>query len=270
MQDQEKPYVTLTTGHWANLTTADFDRIDPDRTVALLPVGAVEQHGPHLPLATDTMIAEGLAAHALTQVPDNVIVLVLPTQNVGDSLEHADFPGTLSHRAETLIAGWVEIAISVNAAGIDKLMIFNAHGGQPQIVDIVAQRLRADLDMLVGRASYFGFGCPDGLIEADELAFGIHGGDIETSMMLHLHPNLVRRDQIADFPNRMRELSGTMRRMGQNGRSGIAWQAQDLNPEGATGNATAATADKGRQLVEHFGGELALRLADLADFSLDI
>jgi creatinine amidohydrolase len=262
--------VTLTTGYWVNLATTDFERIDPDRTVALLPVGAVEQHGPHLPLGTDTLIADGIVTRALELVPDDAVVLALPTQSIGDSLEHTDFPGTLSHLAETLIAAWVEIGLSVDAAGIGKLMIFNAHGGQPQIVDIVAQKLRAELDMLVGRASYFGFGCPDGLIETDELAFGIHGGDVETSMMLHLHPNLVRRDQLADFPNRMQELSGTMRRMGKNGRSGIAWQAQDLNPEGVTGNAAAATADKGRQLVDHFAGELALRLADLADFSLDV
>jgi creatinine amidohydrolase len=170
----------LTTGLWAHLTTTDFDRIDPERTVALLPVGAVEQHGPHLPLATDTLIADGIVARALPQVPPDVTVLVLPTQAIGDSLEHSDFAGTLSHQAETLIASWLEIGLSVDDAGVDKLMIFNAHGGQPQIVDIVAQRLRADVGMLVGRASYFAFGCPDGLIEADELAFGIHGGELET------------------------------------------------------------------------------------------
>ncbi len=259
----------LTTGLWADLTTTDFDRIDHERTIALLPVGAVEQHGPHLPLATDSMIADGIVGRVLKSVPADVTVLVLPTQMVGDSLEHTDFLGTLSHQAESLIVSWTEIGVSVADSGIEKLMIFNAHGGQPQIVDIVAQRLRADLDMVVGRASYFTFGCPEGLIDADELAFGIHGGQLETSMMLHLHPNLVRESALADFPNRMQKLSSSMGRMGQGGRTGIAWQAQDLNPDGVTGNAAAATAEMGRVLVDHFANELALRLVDLADFNLD-
>ena len=235
----------LTTGYWAHLTTTDFDKVDLERTVALLPVGAVEQHGPHLPLATDSLVANGIVERALELVPPDVAVLVLPTQTVGDSLEHSDFLGTLSHQAETLIASWTEIGVSVADSGIEKLMIFNAHGGQPQIVDIVAQRLRADLDMVVGRASYFTFGCPDGLIDADELAFGIHGGQLETSMMLHLHPDLVRESAVTNFPNRMQKLSSTMRRMGQGGRTGIAWQAQDLNPDGVTGNAAGCDSRDG-------------------------
>jgi len=258
----------LSSGMWGNLTADDFERIDPDRTVALLPVGAIEQHGPHLPLATDTLIAEGIARLAMQAMPDIVTVLMLPTQAVGDSLEHMDYAGTLSHQAETLIASWIEIGASIDDAGVGKLMIFNAHGGQPQIVDIVAKRLRADLGMLVGRASYFGFDLPEGVIDADELAYGIHGGDLETSMMLHLHPDLVRRDKLADFPNEMRELAKTRRRMGHKGRSGIAWLAQDLNPDGVTGNAAAATADKGKRLVDHYVEELALRLADLADHNI--
>jgi len=260
--------MTLSSGPWGSFTTEDFERIDPDRTVALLPVGAVEQHGPHLPLATDALIAEGIVGRTLGLLPDNVTVLVLPTQAIGESLEHMDFAGTLSHQAETLIGSWVEIGASVDGAGVGKLMIFNAHGGQPQIVDIVAKRLRAELGMLVGRANYFAFDMPEGVIDADELAYGIHGGDLETSMMLHLHPDLVRRDRLADFPSELRELAKTKRRMGQNGRSGIAWLAQDLNPEGVMGNAAAASADKGRRLVDHFAQELALRLADLADHSI--
>ena len=260
----------LTTGYWANLTTTDFDRIVPERTVALLPVGAVEQHGPHLPLATDSLIAEGIVERAMEVVPADVTVLTLPTQMIGDSLEHTDFLGTLSHRAETLIANWVEIGASVADSGVEKMMIFNAHGGQPQVVDIVAQRLRAELDMVVGRASYFTFGCPDGMIDNDELAFGIHGGELETSVMLHLHPDLVRQDALANFTNRMQSLSSSMRRMGRDGRTGIAWQAQDLNRDGVTGNAAAATADTGRRLVEYYAVELALRLADLADFDLNV
>ncbi len=253
---------------WAELATTDFDALDAARTIALLPVGAVEQHGPHLPLGTDSMIADGIVSAALRAIDDDLTVLVLPTQAVGDSLEHADFPGTLSHRAETLIASWIELGHSVHAAGLRKMMVFNGHGGQPQVVDIVAKRLRVEVDMLVGRATYFSFGCPEGLVDPDELAFGIHGGDVETSIMLHLHPDLVRREMLADFPNRMRDVATSMNRMGHGGRTGIGWKAGDLNPQGAVGNAAVATAEKGRALVDHFAGELALRLRDLADFEL--
>ena len=260
--------MAMTITRWVDMATIDFATLDPARTIALLPVGAVEQHGPHLPLGTDTMIADGIVARTLDVVDGDITVLVLPTQSIGDSLEHADFPGTLSHMAETLIASWLELGRSVHAAGLRKMMIFNAHGGQPQIVDIVAKRLRVELDMLVGRATYFSFGCPDGLIDPDEFAFGIHGGDLETSMMLHLHPDLVRRDNMADFENRMRTIAPTMHRMGRGGRIGIGWKASDLNQAGAVGNADAGTAEKGRALVEHFADELALRLADLAAFDL--
>ena len=256
------------TQRWAELATTDFDALDAARTIALLPVGAIEQHGPHLPLGTDTMIADGIVTAALEAVDDSVSVLALPTQAVGDSLEHADFAGTLSHQAETLIASWLDLGRSVHAAGLRKMMIFNGHGGQPQVVDIVAKRLRVELDMLVGRATYFSFGYPEGLIDPDELAFGIHGGDVETSIMLHLHPDLVRREMIADFKNRMRDIATSMNRMGHSGRTGIGWKAQDLNLQGAVGNAAAATAEKGQALVDHFAGELALRLRDLADFEL--
>lgn len=260
--------MAVTPTRWVEWATTDFEAVDAARTIALLPVGAVEQHGPHLPLGTDSMIADGIVAAALPAVEDDVTVLVLPTQAIGDSLEHTDFKGTLSHQVETLIASWVELGRSVHAAGLRKMMIFNAHGGQPQVVDIVAKRLRVELDMVVGRATYFSFGCPGGLIDPDELAFGVHGGDVETSIMLHLHPDLVRRDQTSDFKNRMRDVAATMNRMGHGGRTGIGWKASDLNPQGAVGDATRATAEKGRALVDHFAGELALRLRDLADFEL--
>ncbi|MEM7122663.1 MAG: creatininase family protein [Pseudomonadota bacterium] len=256
------------THRWAELATTDFAALDAARTIALLPVGAIEQHGPHLPLGTDSMIADGIVTAALEAVDDSVNVLALPTQAVGDSLEHADFAGTLSQQAETLIASWIELGRSVYAAGLRKMMIFNAHGGQPQVVDIVAKRLRVELGMVVGRVTYFSFGCPEGLIAPDELAYGIHGGDVETSIMLHLHPDLVRHEAVTDFPNRMRGLASSMRRMGHGGRTGIGWKAQDINPQGAVGDATAATAEKGRALVEHFAGELALRLADMADYEI--
>ena len=255
--------MALKSGYWEDLTTTDLDDLDPEAVIALLPVGAIEQHGPHLPLSTDAAINRGIVARTLDRLPEDLTLLVLPALPVGDSEEHTDFPGTLSVPAELLIQLWVEIGACVARAGLRKLVIFNSHGGQTQIVDIVAQRLRMDLGLLVVRASYFHFGTPDGIFGAEELAHGIHGGAVETSMMLELHPELVRRDKAADF----RPLSCDMERdyeiLRPEGAAGFAWASQDLHPSGAAGDATQADAAKGAQLLDHAAERLTAVLRDL-------
>ena len=253
---------------WMDLTVDDIAALDTGRCVAVLPVGAVEQHGPHLPLGTDSYIAEGIVALALRRVADDVPVLLLPTQAIGHSPEHGDFHGTLSHEAETLLAAWTELGAGLHRSGIRKLVIFNAHGGQPQVVDLVAQRLRARLGMLVVRANYMTWPLPDGLIDAEEQAHGHHGGMVETSIMLALHPERVRLAQARDFASSARELAGRHRRFGHGGRLGFAWQAQDLNPAGVVGNAAGASATVGKALLDHHAGRLADLIADAAAFDL--
>ena len=253
----------LTSGYWEDLATTDFDSVDPETVIALLPVGATEQHGPHLPLATDTEINRGIVERALAQVPDDLTLLVLPTLPVGDSEEHGDFPGTLSLPAELLIGLWTEIGASVARAGLRKLVIFNSHGGQTQIVDIVAQRLRAELEMLVVRATYFHFGTPEGLFDLTELEHGLHGGAAETSMMLHLHPELVRKDKLADFRPVSHDMMRDYDLLRPEGPAGFGWSAQDLHPSGASGDATQADAEKGRLLLEHAAERLAAIVNDL-------
>ena len=158
------------------------------------------------------MIAEGLAARALGRLAGDGAALVLPTQQIGESAEHGSFPGTLSHEAETLLAAWSEIGASLARCGVFKLVIVNAHGGQPQIVDLVAKRLRTRHAMLVVRANYMAWPPPPGLVDDDERAHGHHGGLCETSMMLALRPELVRMDEAADFPSRARSLAARRRR----------------------------------------------------------
>ena len=251
---------------WTALTSPDVADLAGESSVAVLPVGAVEQHGPHLPLGADATIAEGLAVRALDRLEGDGAALLLPTQHIGESAEHGSFPGTLSHEAETLLAAWCEIGGSLARGGVFKLVIVNAHGGQTQIVDLVAQRLRTRLAMLVVRANYMTWPPPPGLVDDDERAHGHHGGLCETSMMLALRPELVRMEKAADFSSSARSLAARHRRFGHGGRLGFAWRAEDLNPRGVVGNAAAATAELGEALLDHFAGLLARLVDDACEF----
>ena len=254
---------------WRDLTTEDFRHLDADRTVAILPVAAIEQHGPHLPLSTDTTINDGLIAEFLTRIPDDLPVLVLPTQQVGKSDEHLSFPGTLSIDAETLIRAWRQIGEGVAAAGLRKLIIMNSHGGQPQVVEIVARDLRILHRMLAVVASWSSMGKPDGLFTRTESRFGFHAGDIETSLMLHLRPDLVRMDLAENFETLGERMTKDYEMLRPEGRNGFAWMAEDLNPKGPAGNASAATADKGRRLAAHQTERFATLVAEVSRFPLD-
>jgi creatinine amidohydrolase len=245
--------------------------MDVSRTVAVLPLAATEQHGPHLPLSVDTDLVDAVVQASLAHLPASLSVLFLPTQAVGLSPEHARFPGTLTMRAETVIRLWTEIGESVAASGIQKLVLLNAHGGQVGVMDIVARDLRARLGMLVYSASWFNLPLLDAggqdlnaQFSAHEHRFGVHAGEIETSMMLALKPERVRMDKAQNFHSTSADRAASLPVLG-NGRSAkLAWQMQDYNPLGAAGNAAAATAEKGRTLVSAAGKGLAALLVELA------
>ena len=251
-------------GYWQDLTTRDFPVRDVEASVALLPLAAVEQHGPHLPLATDAVINAGLVARTLAKDVAPATLLVLPPMAVGDSLEHSAFPGTLSLDARVALDAWLELGRSVARAGVRKLVLLNTHGGNAALVDLVALRLRAELAMLVARANSFRFGTPRGLFGADELRHGIHGGEVETSLMLHLRPDLVRTEALADFPSLGERWDDAGRALGVEKPVGIGWMAQDLDPSGACGRASRADAARGEALLEHWAGVLARVVSELA------
>lgn len=186
-------------GWWQELASPEFARLDPEATVAVLPVGAIEQHGPHLPVAVDTCLNEAVVRRALERLPSGTPVLVLPTMPVGKSNEHIDFAGTLTLSADTLARVWYEIGASVRRAGLRKLLLFNSHGGQPQVMQIVARELRIDHGMLAVAANWFSWGLPEGLFEPAEVRHGIHAGAVETAMMLAVRPDLVDMAAAADF-----------------------------------------------------------------------
>ena len=252
------------TAFWHDMRTTDFASVDADRTIALLPVAAVEQHGPHLPLSTDAVINEGIVRLMMQRLPAGGSVLVLPALTVGDSLEHTAFKGTLSVDLQALLGLWLSIGHSVARAGVRKLVIFNSHGGQRAHVDQVALRLRVDCGMLVVRAHSFALGVPTGLFDTDELTHGLHGGAVETSLMLHLRPDLVRQAALANFPSTGRTLAAQGGVLGLEEAAGLGWMMEDVNPDGACGNATAATAAKGERLLDHLADRLVRLLGEVA------
>ena len=255
--------MTLEHRFWADYTARDFARLDRANLVAVLPVGAIEQHGPHLPLSVDTAIVNGLVAATLPLIPDDCPAIFLPTMSVGKSNEHAAWPGTLTHSAQTLIAMWSEIGDSVAAAGVRKLVMLNAHGGQIAVMDIVARDLRIKHTMIAVAANWFAMGMPDGILTPQEALHGIHAGDMETSMMLALHPGLVRMDHARDFVPRNAALARDNTHLGLGNAGKLGWQMQDLNAAGVAGNAGAATAEKGHAFIDHAARQIARLLAEV-------
>jgi creatinine amidohydrolase len=253
---------------WEALTWQDFAAFDPERTVVVLPVAAIEQHGPHLPLEVDARINRGVLEQTLARVHAATPVLVLPAQPIGKSDEHAAFPGTLSLGTETLCRVWFEIGQSVWRAGLRKLVIVNSHGGQSHVARIVAQDLRVKLRMLAVVANTFGFGEPAGLFPPDEARHGIHGGANETSLMLHLAPDTVRHDRRADFRPASIDQAARHRELGFHGNASMAWATQDLHPSGACGDATRASAQAGAAILAHIAERLARLLEEVGAYPL--
>jgi creatinine amidohydrolase len=271
--------MTLSSRFWADLSTLEFsDRLSSGaaaHTVAVLPVAAIEQHGPHLPLSVDTVLVDGVVNASLPHLAPELPVLFLPTQAVGFSPEHARFPGTLTLRSDTIVRLWTEIGECVAAAGGKKLVLFNAHGGQVSVMDLVARDLRARLNMLVYSVSWFNLPLIDAQgasvndqFSAEEHRFGIHAGDIETSMMLALDPAHVAMAKARHFPSTSQGRAAQFDILGNGKSAKLGWQTQDYNPAGAVGNAAAATSDKGHALVQAAGVSLARLLAQVHQLPL--
>lgn len=254
---------------WVEMTTAQFAALPPN-TVAVLPVAAIEQHGPHLPVFVDACINAGIIERTQKFLRADLPVTFLPPQAVGKSNEHQAFPGTLTLSAETLIRVWTEIGESVLRAGIRKLVLFNSHGGQPQIMDIVARDLRVRHHMFVVCASASSFGWPPDLYPDTERSHGIHGGSGETSMMLALRPDLVQMDKAENFVPLSVAMEKEYRYLRPEGRVGFGWQTQDLCAAGACGNARDADAARGDQVLDHAARGFAVLLEEVYRFPLEL
>ena len=261
---------------WADLKSTDFARLDLARCIAVLPVAAIEQHGPHLPLNVDRALVDGVIASALPHLPAGQPVLFLPTQSIGFSPEHMRFAGTLTLKAATVLRLWTELAESVAASGVKKLVLLNSHGGQAGLLDVVARDLRMRLGLLVYSVNSFNLPLRDergaslaDLFSAHEHRFGIHAGEIETSMMLALRPEQVDMAMAQDFHSTAQDRAEQFSILGDGRSAKLGWQMQDYNPHGAVGNAAAATAEKGQTLLNAMGRSLAQLLAEIDRLPLD-
>lgn len=253
-------------GHWADLTAPEFAALDLAQAVAILPIGAIEQHGPHLSMGVDRDLTLAALNRALPLIDPALTVLALPVQAIGKSTEHLAFPGTLTLSADTLLRVLQDVAGSVARTGIRRLMFLNGHGGNRALLELACRDLRAEFGLITAHVAWDDLAGAEAIVGADEAANGLHAGDVETSAMLAAHPDRVRMGEAAAFGsthlgwrNQHPDLGlGTVR---------LGWLMRDLNPLGAIGNASVGTAEKGHRLLDTAAGNLACAIAEFAAFA---
>jgi creatinine amidohydrolase len=262
--------MTLPQRNWMDMTWQDIAGAAGAtvRWIAVLPLAAVEQHGPHLPLGVDTYIAEAYLARVQPLLPADLPVTFLPVQRIGVSAEHLSFPGTLTLSTTTAMAAWTELGESLARAGVRKLVLVTSHGGNVAAMESVARDLRTRLGMLAVTLGWHRFGYPDGAFTAEEKKHGIHGGDIETSLMLAGKPETVRMDQAPNATPATIAMAREFKWLGAYRPAGFAWMTQDLHPSGAVGDATLATAAKGEAALAHGAKAFVELLREIDRFDL--
>jgi creatinine amidohydrolase len=254
---------------WNELTSPEFALLDPETTIAVLPIASTEQHGPHLPISTDVSIANGMLAEVRGILPDHLNVLVLPTQEIGKANEHIHGPGTLSLGVDILVPAWTAIGQKVHEAGVRKMVIVNSHGGNTDIMSIVGREIRVRYGMAVIGTQWSRFGTPPGLISDHENTYGIHGGEVETSMMLYLRPDLVHMEKAQNFVSKAEWQKANFKYIQPVAPHALAWIAHDLNPHGVVGDASKATVEKGRLICQYQAAGFVELLEEFSRYPLD-
>lgn len=263
--------MSLHSHYWSDHTSEALSRMPREKLIAVLPVGAVEQHGPHMPMSTDHATVDAMVHATVAKLGPSSPVLFLPTASYGKSNEHSRYPGTITLSAQTLLALWMDIGDSVARSGVRKFVLFNSHGGQMSVMDIVARDLRCRCNLIVYSTNWFTLPLGEGvniLFSAHEHRFGIHAGDMETSMMLALRPEYVAMDQARDFRSTAQDRADKFPILGNGATAKLGWMTQDYNPLGAAGNAALATAEKGAAVLQSAGLQLALLLQEVAELPL--
>jgi len=255
---------------WTDMTWKEIaDAGDAtQRWIAVMPLAAVEQHGPHLPLGVDSFIAEAYLTRVRKILPDDLPVTFLPVQRIGVSLEHLAYPGTLTLSAATAVAAWTELGDSLARAGLRKLVLVTSHGGNVSAMELVARDLRTRHGMLVVTVGWHRFGYPEGTFSGEEKKHGIHGGDVETSLMLAAMPQTVRIDKSPNATPATIAMAHEFKWLGAYRPAGFAWMTQDINATGAIGDATLANAAKGEAALAHGARAFVELLQEVASFDL--
>jgi creatinine amidohydrolase len=253
---------------WVEMSWQEIAGAPTGRWIAVLPLAAIEQHGPHLPLGVDSFIAEAYLSQARAILPDDLPVTFLPIQRVGISTEHLAYPGTLTFSAQTAVAAWTELGESLARAGLRKLVLVTSHGGNVAAMELVARDLRARLRMLAVTVGWHRFGYPEGVFSSEERKHGIHAGDIETSLMLAAKSHTVLIDKAAPAMPATIAMAQEFKWLGAYRPAGFAWMTQDLNPTGAVGDATLAKANKGEAALAQGAKAFVELLREIDRFDL--
>jgi creatinine amidohydrolase len=234
---------------------------DRENTVIVLPVGAIEQHGPHLPCSVDSVISSGVLGKALEKLPAGIRAFGLAPITYGKSDEHLHFPGTMTLTGPTLLATITEIGESVYRAGFRKLLLANGHGGQPQVLEMAARELRLRHgDFVI--VPYHVSRLPNSsgqYISEQERKLAMHAGHSETALMLALAPDTVRMDRAVtnyppEFPSKL---------LSPDGRPACAWSARDFGPSGIIGDPLPATAAQGQAILDSLADSWAQAITEL-------
>lgn len=251
------------------MTTTQIAAIDKRDALVVVPIGAVEQHGPHLPCWTDSLLAEEITRRAVDAAPAHVNVWHLPVLPIGKSTEHAGFPGTIALSTETLLAVCRDVGRSVADAGFRKLAFLNGHGGQPQLLEVVARDIRAETGLEVYPIFPYRLGRPDGLdVEPDEESWGIHGGQIETSLVLAIAPESVHLDAVEPDGVEVRRRFADYELLSLEGAFPMAWLTRDLSVNGTIGDPRKADPRIGAAILDHLAKGIARLFAEICAFEL--
>lgn len=248
----------------------EISAADTDDWIVVLPLGATEQHGPHLPFETDRLIAEGIVDRLKKKLPKSSKVSFLPVEPVGYSPEHLDFKGSRSLKFDEAINRWIGIGADLSSLGIRKLVLLNAHGGNSPLMVIVATELRVRFDMLCVATSWTRFADAPGLLGDEASAIDIHGGEVETSVMLALFPELVDMKKAKKYTSNQSKFEKRFKHLRAYGRHIFGWKMQDLNPKGVVGNAKQASSELGERLIENAVNGLLGLLTDTKKFDLKL
>ena len=249
------------------LTSPEIAALPKEKAVVVLSVASVEQHGPHLPVITDSLVGQTILGLALERLDPAAQVWVVPPLCYGKSNEHRPFAGTLTLSAQTLAAVVRDVALSVARAGFRRLVLLNSHGGNPPVLDYIARDLHEETGMQFFSIMISRMGVQEAPGDPDEAAWGMHAGDGETSWVLALAPELVHMDRTANLGDYPRLPEG-IRHLAVRGPVGFSWLTADLSAMGVLGNPKGATAEKGRAYVEVTVEKLAGVLEEVARFEM--